>query len=641
MTMAKMIFRGMLSCAVLITIVLSAAWLQYEFAHKYWGVEFSLFCADERAGPLPSAHDAQPAPDELGRYTALVNELGRRIASIQSMDEQALMACTEVKRGEYIGATLFSRLELTQWRSLALTQIDPIQARRAVKRSVEELIKIQNSERDKLQNNKLSPQLISLRLQGKTLDKNGNAKRMSVSVVKTLAVLDSRAAMAAQAPVVMGSSVAVTALGAAVLWALVTLTRRRTWVLMVLLTVWLTSGLVMQATSLGVPVLRSVAARHLADWHGVWIPLWFAGAGFALYHLARWDPWNIADRMLMFYEDEKSVGLLGRAALLLGLVVVVGTLVEQDSHRSELWLGLTMFGLAMVAGRNSLLLRAGADASFGHGFVLCLSLFLSLLAAYLHDMGSVLLILGIAAGWLLMYSSTKWAIGLLGIAAAGSLWWAVQLQAPYQPPEDAASASMDAACPTLEGQPQWMQDLIRRSERIENAICLNVGSGSSDVYRSLAMAQSGWNAGLHGHGLADFPANGLAAERSADRTIVQLLLDYMAAPMVSAYGAAGVALLFAYAAALFWLCAQALGALIRRDEDVGTSLQQFLAVWAGLGLLAAALRTLISSAGALSAIPLTGQPIPGVSHGPAAAAMFGLCLGVALAAQPKLPRLSA
>jgi cell division protein FtsW (lipid II flippase) len=60
-----------------------------------------------------------------------------------------------------------------------------------------------------------------------------------------------------------------------------------------------------------------------------------------------------------------------------------------------------------------------------------------------------------------------------------------------------------------------------------------------------------------------------------------------------------------------------------------------LAAVGGFGVISAALRVLISSGGALSAIPLTGQPPPMLAYGSSAALAFGLYLGLALGSAPR------
>ena len=96
------------------------------------------------------------------------------------------------------------------------------------------------------------------------------------------------------------------------------------------------------------------------------------------------------------------------------------------------------------------------------------------------------------------------------------------------------------------------------------------------------------------------------------------------------FGWSGVVLLAAYALSNFWIGAGALGSLRfggRSDSEL------LLAALGGFGLIACGFRTLITTAGATAAAPLTGLPAPGISYGVAAALGWGLYLGLALGTQ--------
>jgi hypothetical protein len=255
--------------------------------------------------------------------------------------------------------------------------------------------------------------------------------------------------------------------------------------------------------------------------------------------------------------------------------------------------------------------------------VLVVATMTTAMALWVKDRGSAVLVLGLAGSFALAGGHRALAAGVLVTGACAIGAWSLQLQTPRLPIDDQQAVESRVA----EARAQC--EVLRHQPRFCRASVLEV-SDNADVFRALSLAQAGLAQSPQGFGLVDLPANGLSADRPADRLVEQMPEDYAPALFVATWGWLGLAALVVYLGAIASLGVGALRTLGLPREPMA----HLLAAVGGFGLLADALRGLISLAGSLGALPLTGQPFVGLAYAPTANATFFLYLGLSLATLP-------
>lgn len=618
-----------LNLCLLIGCIAVAAWLEADYAARHWPNDWAGYCADAVLHPQAS-ESADPLPTEpLARYGRHLADLEQRLSRARAVPAHAWAACAAGQQRAYRDVVLWHRLG--QAAVAEPRSVDEVQAVRAVERILLPLERVLERERQWLAQGPAEADL-ALRLQGRhrvpaaagTPDlAKDKVRALRPGLVSTIAELNSKAALSAQAATTLGHATTAVATGVLLLWLGLAMMRKPAGPLLWITPVLLASALLMVSLTLGAPPLRTVGVRALQSWNDlVWWPLLVALLGLVLAAAAQRDRW-LGPRLLRFTSKG---GLAARTAVLCALALAVAWGIDEPARRSELWLGLAVLGLALFAARNAaVMVVTNEPTSFGWPLVAAVGCAVIATAMLRHDRGSALLALGMASAWCVMFARSALALGTMATMAGVLVWWSMQIQ-PVQ---------------TLPAEPTAQQEVVKvqteacahlMSERERLAACLQI-SARSDVFRSVAMARAGWAHGdWLGFGLVDLPAYALAAERTGDRLILQLPMDYIAAPWLAAFGKAGLVALGAYTALLFGLGARALATLQIEGRDAMPAL---VAAVGGFGVLSAALRVLISSGGALSAIPLTGQPPPMLAYGTSAALAFGLYLGLALGSFPR------
>lgn len=644
--------RTFCSLVVLILIITAAAMVEADFAQRHVGTDWVGYCVDQTMGPSASAAEPLQASETLTPATAFARKLldmDQRIVTAQANEPGYWLQCAQGHRANYINQLLWTRLDVpkrtasflaslgaldaTQIQGFigvlpdpnAATALDAVQIDRSVERLLNTARKISRIDRNWLAQNP-PPADIEARLRGKKLvrktDETTKKERVveeaDHGVVATLLEMDRKALQAPQASSDMGRATTVIATGIGLLWLLLVVLRLPTAYLLCFAPVWFAGGLLMVSLSLGSPILRSFGLRHLIAVHGwVWWPLVAAMAGVVLTRLLRWDP--LLAPWLLDFCDWRGIAL--RVMVLGSMAVAVAFLFSIDAHRSELWLAIAAFSMALFAARNSLAMSVTqAPTNYGAILVFGIGLTVAGVAVLKNDRGTAILALGLMAGFFLMFTKMRWASMCLVVMMAGVVWWSTQLQ-----PADIQRQQGETITAFASRIVSPCQDLPRR---FREALCPQV-SEHSDQFRSLAMAKSGWRSqSLLGWGLVELPSNGLAAERPADRELKQLPMDYIAAPWIAAFGKLGLAGLVFYALTLLGLSARSLASLGNPDRS---DAQHLLAGLAGFGLLAAALRSIWGFGSSTGAVALSGQPPPMLAFAMSAAVACGFYIGIALA----------
>jgi cell division protein FtsW (lipid II flippase) len=609
--------RPLLTLICSLSLIAAAAWFEADYAHRAWPHDWVGFCVDESTGPQNSDDALQPN-DPAQAFAAKLDDLDARLARADGKSTEDWLTCASTQRQIYLDQLLWRRLFSAP---ASIPKLDGVQVARTVQRILLPLRGVSLRERAWF-NGKPERDELLRHLRGKRLgraDDLASERPHRSGAIATLLELDAKAGHARVAAARLGSATSVVSAGVLLMWGLLAAWRLPTGTLLWLAPVWLAGVLVIVSLSLSAPLLRTIAVRTLPAWHGlIWWPLVAAAAGFLLMRSASKERW--LGTALLAYRD--IGGLARRAGLLCLLAAAVPLMLADPARRSEVWLGLAIVGLALFAARNALVLAVtNLPSSFGWQMVASVGTAVVGMALWREDRGSALLALGLVAAWFVFFTSARMALACVLAMASLLWWWSSQMEPAQALPGDprelgAFVQGLADACQHLPG-----------GERARLAACVQA-SGNSDVFRSLEMARAGWKHGLFGFGLVDLPGNGLAAARVSDRVILQMPSDYIAAPWVAAYGKAGLAALGLYACGLFALAARTLATL----QVAGRShMQLILCGIAGFGCIAAALRVLISSGGALAAIPLTGQSPPMLAFGGSAAVAFGLYLGIALA----------
>lgn len=644
--------RALLTLLCLLIAIAFAAWLEADRATRAWPNDWVSFCVDSTLGPRTAGTEAadplapplttgvgplaparpSPAPaSPAAAFEARLRDLEARLDRARSKPRSEWLACAARQLESFRRELLWHRLAGPH---PAPRMLDPLQVELAVERLLQPLHQVALRERTWLSGNpgdeELQRHLRGMRLLPAKVEPSEAASSPAKErvdrrgLVFTLRELDAKAAHALVATVRLGRATSVVGAGVLLLWILLTLWRQPSGVLVWLAPSWLAGVLAMVSLTLSAPMLRTIAVRMMAAAEDlVWWPLATAGMGFLAMKLARHDRW--LGPALLGGPGLGRVGLNAHALVLLLAAAAVPRLVPDAARQSELWLIIASVGLALFAARNALLIAVTQRPST-EGWVTVLACGLGVIgmALWHEDRGSALLVTGLVTAWLIYFCPAR--ISLSGIAGltAVLLGWSALVQ-PTQElpdtgrPEQAAIAQhLAEPCQNLPG------------ERVRLAACPQA-SENADVFKSLALARAGLQHDLwRGFGLVDLPGNGLAAERIADRVILQMPSDYVAALWVACFGMFGLLGLFAYAMVLFSLASGTLGSL---DQPGHSPLQNLLVAVAAFGCLATALRLVVTAGGALAAIPLTGQSPGMTAFGGSAAAFFGGCLGMALAAR--------
>ncbi|MEQ1805148.1 MAG: hypothetical protein ABL900_07190 [Burkholderiaceae bacterium] len=579
-------------------------------------------------------------PDPAGRRSsaagalrAQLDDLDLRIARARSVPISQWTGRAEAARSTYSAHTLFARLESVGAPFPLPTHrhaLDPALVEQVVDRILQPIERASHAQRAWL-DSAPSRSEIDQRLAGRRTTQTGQGVRVvadRAGVVRALAEIQRKAAQAPDAPARLGGGLTVAAVGVLTLWAALALLRRPTHWLVPVAPMLFAGVLLMTALSLGALPLRSIAVRHLDSAGGLmWWPMVAALAGVALMVFARWD--SMGGPLLLSFRDRR--GVVAGVVMIAAAAAVVPLASKLDSIRSELWLGLALVSLGVFAARNALTIAVtDAPTSFGSSLVIGTGFVVALLCLIHSDLGTLVLTAGLMAAWLVLFGRARWAIACVVLAAGVAFWWAGQLKDLRPKPEQVATSAEDQAA-AGRCAAYWIDKLPGR-ERF-HAACNVLVSQRSDVARSLWLARAGVQERWHGIGLVDLHVEGRATTRDADRLVLQLPMDYVASPMVAAFGWPGLAGLWLYGLVMLLLGVRALRALQVAGR---TPSQHLLAGVAGFGLIAVALRTFITLGGALSGVPLTGQPAPMLAFGNAAGLAAGLYFGLALASQPRV-----
>lgn len=623
--------------ALLALLTLAAAWLERDHAVRAWPNEWAGFCVDQWAAPLPAeaAHLRAPDAGARQRLTAYHAVLAAGIVRARSRDAEDLRQCVATLREAHWRSTAWQRL-LTPDAPLDqhMAQADDLQLRRAADRTIKVLQTSLDLDQHVLTADLTDAVLqIYLRERQPRRDHEGNLQagldrlhpRGVVTAVRALIARQDRHQGPGER---LGGSVRSIATGTLALWALLVVAGGSTASLLVLYPVWLAGGLVQAAWSLGNPAVRDVAVRHLVDWHGIWQPLWAALMGVLV---ARWlahDRWGSA--WLLGMRSQRDVW--ARAGLILMLSALVW-LLPGAARRSEAWLLLGCVALALFAARNAMLIGiTGRPTAFGWPLVTVAGTGTLVIVLLRGDLGSSVLVLGVLFTWGLFFLPRLLVLGLLVSAAAVVVAWGDQLQNPGTHDVQLESLGPQSGPSTRAQVERLWEDARRLCQGLGHArLCesaLVEISDRSDLYRSLALAQSGLQSSPLGHGLVDLPANAMAAARNADRVITQMQMDYAPAIFVAAWGWPGLLLLAVYVLAIVRL-----GSLMvaQVEAPLHAPARTLLMATTGFFLIGDALRVLISLGGSMAALPLTGQPAVGIAHAPTASLAFFFFAGTAMA----------
>ncbi len=629
--------RHVVVLAVLVMLTVAAAWLERDHAVRAWPNEWAGYCVDQWAAPLPAEAAQLGLPDAGPRQqlTAHHAALAAGIARARSRNAQDLRQCVATLREAHWHSTAWQRL-VTPDAPLhpEMAQADDLQLRRAADRAIKVLQRALDEDEHVLTTDLSDAVLrIYLRERQPRRDPAGNPQAGPSRLHPGGVVAAVRALIARQGRPVgpgerLGGSVLSIATGTLALWALLVLAGGATVWLLVLYPVWLAGGLVQAAWSLGNPAVRDVAVRHLVDWHGIWQPLWAALLGVLV---ARWlarDRWGSA--WLLGMRSQRDVW--ARAGLILLLSALVW-LLPGAARRSEAWMLLGCLALALFAARNAMLIGiTGRPTAFGWPLVMVAGTGTLVIVLLRGDLGSAVLVLGVLITWGLFFLPRLLVLGLLVSAAAVVVAWGNQLQNPGAHDVHLETLGPQSG-PTTRAQVERLWEDARRlcQELGHTRLCesaLVEISDRSDLYRSLALAQSGLRSSPLGHGLVDLPANAMAVARSADRVITQMQMDYAPAIFMATWGWPGLLLL-----ALYVLVIAKLGSLMVAQVEAAlhAPARSLLMATAGFFLMGDALRVLISLGGSTAALPLTGQPAVGIAHAPAASLAFFFFAGTAMA----------
>lgn len=622
--------RALVAFGLLLGLLAAAIHFERDFADRHWPAMWVAYEVDEALGRAPPLVVSGLPTDDTQKLLALLDDLDARLRAARAIPADQYASRADAACAAFRAATLGARLQgvgLPVALPVGGPPIDRYMAAAMVDRLLAAMERSSRSQRAWL-DGAPDPQEVTLRLAGRrTAVGEGQARRVVADqggVVRTLAEIDRKAMRASEAPSRLGSSITVVATGVLLLWLLLVLTDRSAWWLLLLAPVLGAAALTMVALSLGALPLRSIGVRHLAAAGGlVWWPLVAVVAGFMLMRAARYD--TVVGPALVSFTEWRGIAV--RVVVLVAMAMAVPLFVSVNSLRSEIWLTIAVTALALFAARNSTtLLVTGRPCSLGTPLVLAVGVCIAMLSLFAvpRDLGTLVLAVSLLVAWLVMFARARWAIACVVGMMVVVGWWAGQLRSLDDGAAGAlpmASAGDGTACDAA-----WIE-MLPGHDRVETA-CYALVSQRSDVARSLWLARSGIQAKHVGLGLVDLPAEGRAAAREADRTILQLPADYFAAPMVAAWGWLGLTAFWGFGSVMLMLALRSLKALGEPGRVVS---QDLLSSLAGFGLIAVAIRTWITLGGALSGLPLTGQPAPMLSQGTAAGVAAGVFLGIALA----------
>lgn len=382
------------------------------------------------------------------------------------------------------------------------------------------------------------------------------------------------------------------------------------WTFTVLMTVGTYGGLVLLDFAVtGPESLRHLSVRNFGE--GTWTiagtlwvpPLVGACAAWLCVIVQRLDAVHYAFDRLLRWPLGVWAGLISCAGLAL-------LMAPAGAAKAEALIALTVFCTGTLIARYAPTINTGAGgwamAKFAAPLIVAGIAATTMANAGRPDLGGLLVV--VAAGLISMAITARAPLTRLvlffAVIAAGFVYWEFlsgndMLGLEHRVPEHVRSRLLVAREPALHGEP--------------------------DVFLITALMRS---AGLDGWGWARVPWTGLAGVTGLPPSTASDLGFGLAAAISGLAGAYTVVLFLA--GLLAWLVACGFGVAFGARAS---ATRRFIAGFGAFGVLTQLLRLFITLGGSTSVIPLSGVPLPLLSHSPTATAALFVYVGCLMATQ--------